>query len=342
MSSEDRPDTPAAARPSGSPAVVATRLTRHFRIAETGKGVSGAFRALFSRRARLIRAVEEVSFEIATGSFVGYIGPNGAGKSTTVKMLCGILHPTAGEVSVLGLSPQKQRQQVARRIGVVFGQRTQLWWDLPLADSYELLAAMYGVPQQVASARLRRFDEVLGISEFLDVQVRRLSLGQRMRADLAGALLHAPEVLFLDEPTIGLDVVAKAAMRDFLREINRTGVTILLTTHDMDDVAQLCDRIVVINHGRLAFDGTLDSLRRKVGVPTRMDIDFTGPPRPPLPALNCGIEVIQGGARVTVSFDRAVVSAARIISAFQDRGEIRDIQISEPDIDEIVRRIYAA
>lgn len=323
-------------------AVEAAGLTRHFRIAETGRGVAGAFRSLFSRRARLIRAVEDVSFQIRPGSFVGYIGPNGAGKSTTVKMLCGILHPTAGEVRVLGLSPQAERRQVAARIGVVFGQRTQLWWDLPLADSYELLAAMYGVPAAVASRRLRRFDEVLGIGELLDVQVRKLSLGQRMRADLAGALLHAPEVLFLDEPTIGLDVVAKAGIRDFLREINAGGVTILLTTHDMDDVEQLCDRIMVINHGRLAFEGTLDGLRRQVGVPTTMHVDFAVEPGEPLPSLNSGMRISREGARVTVSFDRAEVSAARIVAAFQHHGEIRDIQISEPDIDEIVRRIYAA
>jgi ABC-2 type transport system ATP-binding protein len=173
--------------------------------------------------------------------------------------------------------------------------------------------------------------------------VRRLSLGQRMRADLAAALLHAPEVLFLDEPTIGLDVVAKAAIRGFLQEINREdGVTILLTTHDMDDVEQLCSRIIVINHGRLAFDGSVPELRQRVGVPTEMHIDFVSDPKPPLPDLNAGIKVAGDGKRVTVTFDRAQTSAARIIAAFQDRGEISDIEISEPNIDEIVRRIYAA
>lgn len=324
-------------------AVSAVGVSRHFLIAETGRGVSGALRSLFSRKGRTIRAVEDISFEIERGSFVGYIGPNGAGKSTTVKMLSSILHPTAGRIEVLGLSPQTQRQAVARRIGVVFGQRTQLWWDLPLADSFELLTAMYGVPAATADGRLKRFDDLLGISEFMDVQVRKLSLGQRMRADLAGALLHAPEVLFLDEPTIGLDVVAKAAIRGFLRDINRDdGVTILLTTHDMDDVEQLCSRLIVINHGRLAFDGSVQELRQRVGVPTTMQIDFAETPTPPFPDLNAGIKLTGDGKRVTVTFDRALTSAARIIGAFQDRGEIRDIQISEPNIDEIVRRIYAA
>ncbi|MDP2873005.1 MAG: ATP-binding cassette domain-containing protein [Bacillota bacterium] len=325
-----------------SSVVSAVGVSRHFHIAETGRGVVGAVRSLFSRRGRLIRAVDDINFEIPAGSFVGYIGPNGAGKSTTVKMLSGILHPTAGRIEVLGMSPQTHRQAVARRIGVVFGQRTQLWWDLPLADSYELLAAMYGVPPADAARRVKRFDDILGIGEFMDVQVRKLSLGQRMRADLAAALLHAPEVLFLDEPTIGLDVVAKAAIRDFLREINTDGATILLTTHDMDDVEQLCSRLIVINHGRLVFDGSVPELRQRVGVPTTMHIDFVETPASPLPDLNTGIKVAGDGKRVTVTFDRAQTSAARIIAAFQDRGEIRDIEISEPNIDEIVRRIYAA
>jgi len=325
----------------GSYSIVARGVSKHFRIAETGRGVTGAVRTLLSTKGRVIRAVEDVSFAIETGTFVGYLGPNGAGKSTTVKMLSGILHPTAGEIEVLGASPQRQRAQVAQRIGVVFGQRTQLWWDLPVADSYELIAAMYGVPHDLAQQRLRRFDEVLGIGEFLDVQVRRLSLGQRMRADLAGALLHGPEVLFLDEPTIGLDVLAKAAIRDFLREVNAGGVTVLLTTHDMDDVEQLCGRIIVINHGRLAFDGTVPELRQRVGVPTQMEVDFVMPVSQALPELNCGTVTVQDGSRVTVSFDRARTSAARIIAALGDLGEIKDVTISEPDIDEIVRRMYA-
>ena len=325
-------------------AIEARQLSKFFTVAATGTGVTGAFRHLFSREKRIVRAVEDVTFAIPAGSFVGYIGPNGAGKSTTVKMLAGILQPSAGEIRVLGLSPQRDRQSVARQIGVVFGQRTQLWWDLPLADSYELIAAMYGVPSPLAAARLKRFDEILGIGEFLNLQVRKLSLGQRMRADLAGALLHSPPVLFLDEPTIGLDVVAKAAIRDFLREINAAGVTILLTTHDMDDVEQLCARIMLINHGRLMFDGTVTGLRQMAGLPTQMHIDFATEldSAQALPDLNCGIKVQRDRARVTVSFDRTQVSAAKIIGAFQDRGEIKDIEISEPNIEEIVRRVYVA
>jgi len=329
-------------RSAPAAAISADRLAKHFHIAETGRGVTGALRSLVSRKSRLVRAVDDVTFAIEPGSFVGYLGPNGAGKSTTVKMLAGIMHPSAGEIRVLGMSPQRQRQAVAQRIGVVFGQRTQLWWDLPLGDSYELIAAMYGVSPALAQQRLRRFDEVLEIKPLLDQQVRKLSLGQRMRADLAGALLHGPEVLFLDEPTIGLDVVAKAAIREFLREINASGVTILLTTHDMDDVEQLCDRILVINHGRLAFDGTVPGLRTAAGIPTTMHLDFAADLLCELPRLNGDIRATRDGRRVTVAFDRSRVSAARIVAAFQDCGEVTDIQISEPNIEEIVRRVYTA
>jgi ABC-2 type transport system ATP-binding protein len=299
---------------------------------------------LIHRTYRAVPALRGISFQLAAGELVGYIGPNGAGKSTTVKVLAGILVPDSGVCQIMGRTPWKERRAHVAQIGVVFGQRTQLWWDLPLADSYELIAAMYGVPASIANARLRRFDEVLGIGEFLNLQVRKLSLGQRMRADLAGALLHAPQVLFLDEPTIGLDVLAKAAIRDFLREINAGGVTILLTTHDMDDVEQLCGRIMLINHGRLMFDGTVTGLRQMAGLPAQMTIDFAAEPSTerPLPDLNCGITVHQDRARVTVTFDRTQVSAAKIIAAFQDRGEIKDIEISEPNIEEIVRRVYAA
>jgi ABC-2 type transport system ATP-binding protein len=345
----------ATTRREAGAAILADGVSKHYTIAETGKGVSGAFRALWSTRRRVVKAVDGVSFAVEPGSFVGYLGPNGAGKSTTVKMLAGILHPSGGEVRVLGRSPQRQRQEVAQRIGVVFGQRTQLWWDLPLADSYELIAAMYGVPGAVAAGRLRRLDELLGIGELMDTQVRKLSLGQRMRADLAGALLHGPEVLFLDEPTIGLDVVAKAAIRDFLLEVNAAGVTILLTTHDMDDVERLCRRIMVINHGRLAFDGTVGELRAAAGVPTTMHLDFAAELAPTLDlralvaAANGALagagvtaELAPGGRRATVTFDRARTSAARVIAAFQDCGEITDIQISDPNIEEIVRRVYTA
>jgi ABC-2 type transport system ATP-binding protein len=215
----------------------------------------------FKVRRQTVHAVRDLSFRIEPGEFVGYLGPNGAGKSTTIKMLCGILTPTSGRIRVVGLDPSRRRTMLARRIGVVFGQRTTLWWDLPLRDSFELIRLLYKVDRAVFRRRLDELTETLDLGAFIRTPVRQLSLGQRMRGDLAAALLHAPEVLVLDEPTIGLDVVSKAGIRDFLRRLNaERGTTVLLTTHDLGDIERLCRRVMLIDHGRLAFDGTLDEL----------------------------------------------------------------------------------
>ena len=215
----------------------------------------------FKVRGGVAHAVQDLSFTVAPGEFVGYLGPNGAGKSTTIKMLCGILTPTSGRVRVAGLDPSRRRTQLARRIGVVFGQRTTLWWDLPLKDSFELIRLLYKVDRKDFRERLDELTETLGLGEFLRTPVRQLSLGQRMRGDLTAALLHAPEVLVLDEPTIGLDIVSKAAIRGFLRRLNsELGTTVLLTTHDLGDIEKLCRRVMLIDHGRLAFDGDLAGL----------------------------------------------------------------------------------
>ncbi|TYB50850.1 ATP-binding cassette domain-containing protein [Nonomuraea sp. PA05] len=215
----------------------------------------------FKVRRNVVHAVRDLSFTVSAGEFVGYLGPNGAGKSTTIKMLCGILTPTSGKVRVAGLDPSRRRTTLARRIGVVFGQRTTLWWDLPLRDSFELIRHLYRIDRAGFRARLDELTQTLDLGEFLRTPVRQLSLGQRMRGDLAAALLHAPEVLVLDEPTIGLDVVSKASIRDFLLRLNaERGTTVLLTTHDLGDIERLCRRVMLIDHGRLAFDGTLDDL----------------------------------------------------------------------------------
>ncbi|MFF7228683.1 ATP-binding cassette domain-containing protein, partial [Streptomyces sioyaensis] len=213
-----------------------------------------------------VRAVDGISFRVSRGEMVGYIGPNGAGKSTTIKMLTGILVPSGGRLRVAGLDPARERTRLARRIGVVFGQRTTLWWDLPLKDSYELVRRMYRVPDAVYRANLERCVELLDLAPLLAVPVRQLSLGQRMRGDIAAALLPDPEVLYLDEPTIGLDVISKAKVRAFLHEVNaERGTTVLLTTHDLTDIEQLCCRVMVIDHGRLVYDGGLDGLRTAGG-----------------------------------------------------------------------------
>ncbi|MGP3935234.1 ABC transporter ATP-binding protein [Nonomuraea sp. KM88] len=215
----------------------------------------------FKVRRKLVHAVRDLSFTVSPGEFVGYLGPNGAGKSTTIKMLCGILTPTSGTVRVAGLDPSRRRTTLARRIGVVFGQRTTLWWDLPLADSFELIRHLYKVDRNAFRSRLAELADTLDLGAFIRTPVRQLSLGQRMRGDLTAALLHAPDVLVLDEPTIGLDVVSKAGIRDFLKRLNaERGTTVLLTTHDLGDIERLCRRVMLIDHGRLAFDGTLDDL----------------------------------------------------------------------------------
>jgi ABC-2 type transport system ATP-binding protein len=215
----------------------------------------------FKVKRNVVHAVNDLSFTVSAGEFVGYLGPNGAGKSTTIKMLCGILTPTSGRVRVAGLDPSRRRTTLARRIGVVFGQRTTLWWDLPLADSFELIRLLYKVDRTAFGSRLAELTETLDLGTFLRTPVRQLSLGQRMRGDLAAALLHAPDILVLDEPTIGLDVVSKASIREFLRRLNaEQGTTVLLTTHDLGDIERLCRRVMLIDHGRLAFDGTLDDL----------------------------------------------------------------------------------
>jgi len=334
-----------ALEPRSQVMIEAKNLVKIFFVAKRFNGSFGAVKALFNREAREVRAVDDISFKIAPGDFVGYVGPNGAGKSTTIKMLAGILHPSDGEILIGGVSPQRHRRQVAKNLGVVFGQRTQLWWDLPVVESYELLAAMYGVDRERYLAAMKRFDELLGIGELLDVPVRKLSLGQRMRADIAAALLHDPPVLFLDEPTIGLDVVAKDHIRSFLREVNARGTTVLLTTHDLSDIEELCRRVMVVNHGKLVFDGCLDALRAEIGVPTQLTVDYTQPPANGETLSGLGFQVVDGDrARgpnsLTVAFDRALISASDAIKALGELGEIKDVHLTEPAIEQMLKQLY--
>jgi ABC-2 type transport system ATP-binding protein len=337
-------------------AVRTSRLKKSYFVQVRKPGFLGGLRMLVSQETREIQAVKDISFDIRPGEFVGYIGPNGAGKSTTVKMLTGILHPTSGEVLVNGRSPQRARQQIAREIGVVFGQRTQLWWDLPTVDSFDILSAMYDVRPADYKAFQKEFDDLLGLGEFLDTPVRRLSLGQRMRAELAAALIHRPSVLFLDEPTIGLDVMAKGRMREFLTKINEErGVTILLTTHDLRDIEELCERVMVINHGSLVYDGALASLRDQAGLPTLLTVKYARLPEKLMPGLYIGpkgevldrphdgawcVLAINAEARtVDVHFDRSQSTAPAVLMAMQALGEIRDVSLAEPLIEDIIKRL---
>ena len=325
------------------PVIRTEELGKTYRVARHHRGPLGTFRNLVSREYREIRAVAEVTFAIAPGEMVGYVGPNGAGKSTTIKMLTGILVPSEGQVEVLGLVPHRRRKDVARHIGVVFGQRTQLWWDLPLVESFDLLRHIYRVPSERFEANLGRFRGLLELDPFLSTPVRQLSLGQRMRGELAAALLHDPPVLFLDEPTIGLDVVAKHRIRDFLRRINRErGVTVLLTTHDMSDIEQLCSRLMIIDHGKLLYDGGLDEIRDRFGTERTLVVDLAedavaaGAPLDLPPAR----EVRADGPRRWLRFNRADTTAADLIAAVAARYRVQDLTIEEPEIEQIIRRIY--
>ena len=291
------------------------------------------------RERTVVHAVKELSFTVERGAILGYIGPNGAGKSTTVKMLTGILVPTAGRISVAGLTPSRDRITLARRIGVMFGQRVQLWWDLPLLDSLELLRHMYRVPPDRFRDSFASLRQALDLDPFLRTPVRQLSLGQRIRGELAAAMLHDPEILFLDEPTIGLDVVAKQRVREFLLRANRErGVTVMLTTHDLADIERLCSRILIIDHGRLIYDGDVNALKERYGTERVLVVDLEEAQGPL--DVEGGRVVKVEGPRQWIAFERARTNAAQLAAAVATRASLRDLTVEEPEIDDIVRRIY--
>ena len=339
--------------PYNQPIIEATNIRKHFRTPVVKEGRFSGLRTLFSKDYRTKEAVKGVSFTIHQGDFIGYIGPNGAGKSTTIKMLTGILHPTSGDVLINGVNPHKDRRTVVNNLGVVFGQRSQLWWDLPVKDSYDILAQMYKVDPKDATKRLGELSELLDLHEFWMTPVRKLSLGQRMRADLAASMLHDPDILFLDEPTIGLDVTAKRNIRTFLKTLNQDfGKTILLTTHDMDDIEQLCERVMVINHGELSYDGTIQQLRNKIGLPTLFRVAFNGDFKVPIDDLSHLPATFQlsdtGTIRImeindhsiTIEANRQELKAMDILRYMSHWGEIEDIHMEEPLFEDIIHRVY--
>ena len=321
------------------PVITVEHLCKDFKVHRRRKGFWGSLSSSVTREYDVIRAVEDVNFTLERGELVGYIGANGAGKSTTIKMLTGILVPTAGRVDVMNLTPYLHRKENARRIGVVFGQRTQLWWDLPVIDSFELLKHIYEIPENRYKQNLEFFSELLQLHPFLSTPVRKLSLGQRMRCDLTAALLHDPEILYLDEPTIGLDVVAKEQVRQFLRQINaERQVTAILTTHDLNDVEQVCGRLIIIDNGKLIYDGGIDALKNQYGK-TRMLIVDLAQPYSDIQLEGVSLTRREEN-RVWLAFDRDTLPASGVISQLTSRYEVRDLTISEPEIEEIVRRIY--
>jgi ABC-2 type transport system ATP-binding protein len=316
-------------------------LVRTFSVSRHHRGTFGALRDLVTREARVVRAVDGVSLDIAPGEIVGYLGPNGAGKSTTIKMLTGVLVPTSGIVRVAGFVPWRERVRYTRHIGVVFGQRTNLWWDLPLVETYDLLRHVYRVPAARFQANLHRFEDLLGLGEFMDTPVRQLSLGQRMRADLAAALLHDPRVVFLDEPTIGLDVLAKERIRAFIRETNaERGVTVMLTTHDLGDIETLCRRVVLIADGRVLFDGDFDALHTRYGAERELVVDLAEDYADV--SIDGATVAARDGRRVTYRFPRASIPASDLIGRLAARYRIHDLTVREPQIERTVRRVYEA
>ncbi|HEX2418616.1 MAG TPA: ATP-binding cassette domain-containing protein [Micromonosporaceae bacterium] len=296
----------------------------------------------FRRQRQTVAAVAGVDLSIERGELVGYIGPNGAGKSTTLKMLTGILYPTAGEISVCGMQPVPQRARLARRIGVVFGQRSALWWDLPLRESFDLLRHVHRVPSAEHATRLATCSRLLDLEGFLDIPVRQLSLGQRMRGELTAALLHNPEVLFLDEPTIGLDVVSRQAVRAFLAELAMRGdTTILLTTHDLADIERLCRRLVVIDRGRVVHDGSLEDLHARYGSRRRIVVDLDEPVAGGLDVPGASIESVTAeGRRITYTLHRG--TAGQVVARLARLGSLRDVSVVEPDIEDVVARLYTS
>lgn len=329
---------------AGEPLIYARDLSKTFRAFKRREGLRGAVRDLFQREYRDVRAVDEIDLAIGAGEIVGYIGPNGAGKSTTIKMLAGILVPTSGEVRVAGYVPSEEREAYTREIGVVFGQRTSLWWDIAVIESLRLLKKVYRVSEQDFRDRIDRFDTVLDLKSYLHTPARKLSLGQRMRSELAAALIHNPRVLFLDEPTIGLDIAVKARIREFLHEINREfRTTILLTTHDLDDIEALSQRVVVIDKGQKIYDGSLHGLKAGLGytrqvrltaqeIPVEafrrategMDIEWTEPE----PAVFCG------------AFDPDQTAVAEVLRRVLAEVSVVDVRIEDVDIEHVVREIY--
>ncbi len=328
-----------------TPPIEVRDLTKHFRTFRRREGVWGAIQNLVVRDYQTVKAVDGITFEIQRGEMVGYIGPNGAGKSTTIKMLTGILVPTAGIVRANDYVPSRQRKEYVKTIGVVFGQRTQLWWDIAVVESFKLLRRIYDVPQRLFEERLERFNEILNIRDYLHTPVRKLSLGERMRCDLAASLLHNPPLLFLDEPTIGLDVVAKDHIRQFLRVLNQEErTTILLTTHDLDDIQELCRRIMIIDRGRLLYDGPLDLLKQKLLRTKQVKFAVKDSEQ---------AAIVRGLARdglnleqvdeltYRLRFDRTKVSTAELVQQILSSVEVRDLLIEDEPIEEIVKRIYA-
>ncbi len=323
-------------------AIITVRdLRRHFRVFQKREGFLGALQGLFRRQYRLVKAVDGVSFDIAEGEIVGFLGPNGAGKTTTLKMLSGLLYPTSGEARVMGFVPWERSNEFRRRFALVMGQRNQLWWDLPAIESFNLQKEIYAIPERDFKRRLDDLTELLGVADLLHQPVRELSLGERMKMELIGAFLHGPRVVLLDEPTIGLDVVAQATILDCLREFNKQNcTTILLTSHYMRDVEKLCDRIIVINHGRIIYDGALEGVIERFGRFKIVRLQFRGT-TPPRNAWGVRGEVVDYRPPVVcLRVERDNVPA--LLHEILDQAELDDISVEDPPLEEVIGEVFTS
>lgn len=319
--------------------IKAENLDKTFKIYKQGDGIKGYLGSFLKREYETVHAVEDVNLEIEEGEMVAYIGANGAGKSTTVKMLTGILEPSSGDITVDGRNPHRERKKNAMNIGVVFGQKSQLWWDLPVKESFKLLKEIYEVSDEDYEARIEEFDQVLNLSDFWEQPVRKLSLGQKMRCELAAAFLHHPKIVYLDEPTIGLDVAVKEKIRKFIKRMNsEKNITVMLTTHDIDDIEDLCDRIVVLDKGKKIYDGRLDDLVNRF-TSRRLLLDLKGEEE-----FSLDLEGIQDVERenghIEIVFDREVISASDLMTEILEKYNVIDFEIKEPDIESVVMKIY--
>ena len=314
-------------------------IVKGFTVVKKNKGLNGALRSLIKPEKSTVYAVNDISFSIKKGEIVGFIGPNGAGKSTTVKIMSGILHPTSGEVLIDGISPQKNRKAVVKNLGVVFGQRTQLYWDLRLGESFELLRRIYEIDLKKFNENMDIMSDILKINEIIDTPVRQLSLGQRMRGDIAAAMIHSPNILFLDEPTIGLDIEAKHSIRNYIEKINRiNNTTVILTTHDLDDVEQLCKRLIVINNGGIIEDGPLDSIVERLAPYRVLIVELS---KPCVDISTPYAEIIkQENLKIWYRFKKDEITAAELISQLAQKLSIRDLSVTEANIEDVVRKVY--
>ncbi len=314
-------------------------ISKEFKVNKRSAGIPGMIANMFSPKFEIKKAVNDLSFTIEKGEMVGFIGPNGAGKSSTIKMLSGILCPDSGSISVAGYIPYKQRKSYVGNIGVVFGQKSQLQWDLPVIDSFELLRAIYRIPEEKYKRNLERFTEMLDMKGFINQPVRQLSLGQRMRSDIVASLLHSPEIVFFDEPTIGVDIIGKETIRNFIKELNEQDkVTMIFTTHDMQDIEQTCKRIIIIDKGSLMYDGSLQDIRNKYGTSRRLIAEFNEETAV-APIKNVIIEDLKD-RKVSFTFDNNVVDVNKLMHEVLEKYSVHDVTVAEPEIESIIQKMY--